>query len=378
MAMFPQGSMIPLKSVESWVAYGDTRAKPAHLNAISRLVALHVIDYDKEKLEFVLNSSFRERLLDAVVSFGMVDSSEGGQQQDAEARSVIPIPVNELEEYAKLSWERLLHFIIGVKKFPEEMEMANMIQLLCKLGVLSADSGSSGNYSIGKEGYKFLFKDLHSQLWTLLIGYLDNCTDEVTRTELLTFIFRLGFLRIGKDYSRRTMKKSENNLVIELWNLGLLYMKKKNSSRFFVTPLAKFLTTRAGTGVGLNIDTGVSVSNPEETEEKERGFIIIETSFKFYAYTNSELQKTLIKLFVNVQALLPNMIVGKITKKSIRKAISMGISSSEILHYMETNLHPEMIKAGASFPNNVAGKHKFNFLSFNPLYFPRSNSFMGR
>jgi transcription initiation factor TFIIH subunit 4 len=166
--------------------------------------------------------------------------------------------------------------------------------------------------------------------------------------------------------------------VIELWNLGLLYMKKKNSSRFFVTPLAKFLTTRAGTGVGLNIDTGVSVSNPEETEEKERGFIIIETSFKFYAYTNSELQKTLIKLFVNVQALLPNMIVGKITKKSIRKAISMGISSSEILHYMETNLHPEMIKAGASFPNNVAGKHKFNFLSFNPLYFPRSNSFMGR
>ena len=84
--------------------------------------------------------------------------------------------------------------------------------------------------------------------------------------------------------------------------------------------------------------------------------ITVETTFKVYAYTTSDLDVALLRLFVSLEVRLPNLIIGKITKRSIRNALSIGISAEALITFLEQNAHPEARKAGAnSVPENVSG-----------------------
>lgn len=65
-------------------------------------------------------------------------------------------------------------------------------------------------------------------------------------------------------------------------------------------------------------------------EQNKEGFIIIETNYKLYAYTNSELQISILSTFCNIIYRLPNFIMGLITRESIRKALINGISAEDV------------------------------------------------
>ena len=60
------------------------------------------------------------------------------------------------------------------------------------------------------------------------------------------------------------------------------------------------------------------------------GYIIVETNYKVYAYTSSELQIALLSLFVHLQYRLPNLAVGLVTRESVRSALINGITAEQV------------------------------------------------
>ena len=106
-----------------------------------------------------------------------------------------------------------------------------------------------------------------------------------------------------------------NNLmkfVQHLREFGLLYQRKRTSGRFYPTSLA------------LNIASGESKNSIESSRE---GFIVVETNYRVYAYTDSNLQIALLGLFTEVLYRFPNLCVGVISRDSCRQAFRYGLGS---------------------------------------------------
>lgn len=87
------------------------------------------------------------------------------------------------------------------------------------------------------------------------------------------------------------------------------------------------------------------------------GYVIVEKSFKVYAYTSSPFQCALLGMFTNFHYRLPNMIAGIITRESVYKAFKNRIHSKEIIHYLEQHAHLAMRannQMGCVVPENVS------------------------
>ncbi|EEB87813.1 hypothetical protein MPER_14683, partial [Moniliophthora perniciosa FA553] len=66
----------------------------------------------------------------------------------------------------------------------------------------------------------------------------------------------------------------------------------------------------------------------------QQGFIVLETNYRVYAYTGSfslhnPLQTAILHLFVSLKYRFPNLVVGSITRESVKKALSNGISADQ-------------------------------------------------
>lgn len=74
----------------------------------------------------------------------------------------------------------------------------------------------------------------------------------------------------------------------------------------------------------------------------EKGYIIVETNYRVYAYTESKLQISLLALFTELLYRFPNLTVGVITRDSIRQALRGGITARQIISYLEQHAHPKV------------------------------------
>lgn len=70
--------------------------------------------------------------------------------------------------------------------------------------------------------------------------------------------------------------------VQQLREFGLVYQRKRRGGRFYPTRLA------------LNLVSGSSKARPQIARE---GYIVLETNYRVYAYTDSNLQVALLGLF---------------------------------------------------------------------------------
>ena len=57
-------------------------------------------------------------------------------------------------------------------------------------------------------------------------------------------------------------------------------------------------------------------------DSSSQGFIILETNYRLYVYTNSPFQIAILNLFVSLKSGFENLIQGVITSDSIRNALS--------------------------------------------------------
>ncbi|XP_068034506.1 general transcription factor IIH subunit 4 [Anomalospiza imberbis] len=169
-----------------------------------------------------------------------------------------------------------------------------------------------------EERWEFLLLDTPAQLW----------------------FFILQYLRGAEDYSVEGMSESLLTFLQHLREFGLVFQRKRKSRRFYPTRLAIALASgTAGTSLG--------------TEPDGHGFVLVETNYRIYAYTDSELQVALIALFSELLYRFPNLVVAQVTRDSVQAAIANGITAEQIIHFLRTRAHPVMAKQSPVLPPTV-------------------------
>ena len=170
---------------------------------------------------------------------------------------------------------------------------------------------------------------------------------------MLSFLFMLGSLELGQDYSKANLTQTQLSMLDDLGDFGLIYQSSRNSKRFYPTRLATTLTSDASA-----LRASANFSNALGSSSQGQGFIVIETNYRIYAYTTSALQIAILQLFCRLSTRYPNMVAGKITRESIRRAVAMGITSDQIITFLSTHAHPQMFKANQVLPPTVVDQIK--------------------
>lgn len=260
-----------------------------------------------------------------------------------------------LETYAKECWDRMLHWMVGASRTlgppPKEVMQRLIAMGLMEPNAESADAAApaaaaytSNKSRITPSGFAFVFQAESAQVWDIVLSYMEQ-SDESKRDEVLQFLFRLSFLKLGMGYPTAGLTDTQRKLLIELNAFGLCYMKNKNATMYYPTRLALNLSSTAG--------ASSSAAAAAAARPADEGYILLETTFRLYAFTTSPFHTALLGLFVRLDIALPNLLIGTITKESIRHALKSNISSTEIITYLNTYAKSEMRMNTPVLPENV-------------------------
>ncbi|EFC43606.1 predicted protein [Naegleria gruberi] len=348
--------------------------RDAHENAFSQLLKYRIISKTSNS-DFTLNRYFQDTFRNLVTSVPSAQapttshsSSHKRKEQEPET-SISEENMDELEpkkkkrkkhktkeigaeflqEYSKRKWENVLLYLVGTAAESEQTFSGNVNELLKYSQLIK----KSDTVRITNEGFQFLLQETKVQVWKLLKHYLETSGQRnQVKNEILNFIFELGFLDVGKEYSSKDLTSTQKSLLVDFNDLGIIYLhrdkkKKIKDKYFFPTPLAKSLTVSMSTSYDL-------ISSFGSHNSINNGYIIVETNYRVYAYTNSPLQIALLSLFIFPEYRLPNMVVGLITRSTIREALKNGISAHQILQFLRLNAHPQMRLKKPVIPDTVS------------------------
>ena len=97
----------------------------------------------------------------------------------------------------------------------------------------------------------------------------------------------------------------------------------------------------------------LACNTPPTPTANDKSFIIIETNYRIYAYTSSPLQIAVLSLFTTFHMCFPGMVTGRLTRESIRRAISYGITADQIVKYLDSHAHEEMRRQESAMKRTV-------------------------
>ncbi|KAK7076392.1 General transcription factor IIH subunit 4 [Halocaridina rubra] len=281
-----------------------------------------------------LSDTFRENFKIATLGGGKPWTMSAALESDPHHRDI-----EFLEKYAMDRWESVLQFLVQPKQGATAISRDAMRTLL-HAGLIESDESENPNMTITSAGFQFLLLDTASQVWFFILKYLETVTERgLSLVECLTFLFKLSFSTLGKDYSMEGMDNKLLTFLQHLREFGLVYLRKRSSGRFYPTRLA------------LNITAG---ENKDLIDAPKHGNLIIETNYRVYAHTTSELQIALLNIFTEIEGRFPDMIVASITRTSVRSAFQKGISAEQIISFLRQHCHPQMYKQQTVIPITVA------------------------
>lgn len=141
--------------------------------------------------------------------------------------------------------------------------------------------------------------------------------------------------------------RSQLHCLQDFRDYGLVYQPQRSSrsgppSYFYPTRLATTLTSTAASTTTTTTTSLTTSTGSDEAEE--RGFIILETNYRLYAYTSNPLRIAVLQLFTHVRSRFPNLIIGVITRESIKAALAKGISAEQVIAYLSHHAHPQMYR----------------------------------
>lgn len=324
---------------------GDTRltARRERDSSLSILGRLHIlantITSDNVRAYMVTNpfaASLRQALTGTELTqpFGILS-----HVSDSAA-----VSVGDLDEYARRQWEGVLGYMVGTSGLgvQRDVVLSKGVKQLLQAGHLV--EVRDRRVEITKDGFAFVLQDVNTQVWHILILYVESAEAiGMDSVEVLSFLFLLSSLELGRSYEKKHLTPNQLRTLTDLADFGIVYQETAEASHFYPTRLATTLTSDSN---ALNNPISGSISGPTGTASSKAGsgFIIIETNYRLYAYTSSPLQISLIALFTTLKYRFPNLVTGKITRQSIRRAIEMGITADQIVSYLTTHAHPVMRK----------------------------------
>lgn len=253
------------------------------------------------------------------------------------------VSVSDLDDYARRQWEGVLGYMVGTSGagFQRDSNLSKGVKQLLQAGHLVEIRDRRPE--ITQDGFAFVLQDVSTQVWHILILYVESAQAiGMDSVEVLSFLFLLSSLELGRSYEKKHLTSNQLRTLTDLADFGIVYQESPEASHFYPTRLATTLTSDSS---ALSNPISSSLSGPPGTgTEAGTGFIIIETNYRLYAYTSSPLQISLIALFTTLKYRFPNLITGKISRQSIRRAVEMGITADQIISYLATHAHPQMRK----------------------------------
>lgn len=324
---------LPQAAVAFWVKKENHREHEEGTSILTGLRLWHTQLLPGGLQGFILNHVFRENLRIALLGGGKAwadDTSQLGP--DKHARDV-----PSLDKYAVERWEVILHFMVGS---PSAAVSQDLAQLLIQAGLMKSEAGETP--CITSAGFQFLLLDTASQLWYFMLQYLQTAESRgMDLVEILSFLFQLSFSTLGKDYSVEGMSDSLLTFLQHLREFGLVFQRKRKSRRYYPTRLA------------INLASGVTSTVSTSADNPNQGFIVVETNYRVYAYTESELQIALVALFSEMLYRFPNLVVAQLSRESVQQAIANGITADQIIHFLRTRAHPVMLKQTPVVPPTI-------------------------
>ncbi|CAE6406517.1 unnamed protein product [Rhizoctonia solani] len=318
---------VPLQGLMGW-------AKPDAITdmqtSVSDLKALSVLRVSASNPPSVmLTTAYRDALRVALRgggdhrSFGLPVPPRGPAQMSVE----------QLDKKALEHWETILHYMVDTAS-SRERPGGGALHLLVAGGWLEEGRGGGG-HEITSTGFQFLLQSPRAQLWDILLQYLHmSDARRMDIAEVLSFLFMLSLMKLGQEYSCDNLSPTQNAMMTDLKDYGIVYITHNANKSFFPTRLATTLTSSLPPLPPSISSTG--------TDPSDRGFIILETNYRLYAYTDNPLQTSVLNLFVALRSRFPNLVVGHITRESVKRALAKGISAEQIISYLETHAHPQM------------------------------------
>ncbi|XP_061598009.1 general transcription factor IIH subunit 4 [Cololabis saira] len=344
---------LPQAAVALWVRKDSQRD---HDECVSVLVGLRL--WHCQQLQgglqgYILNPIFKENLRTALLGGGAVWADEGSSLgPDRHARDI-----DSLDRYAMERWEVILQFMVGSPSAVSQ----DLAQLLVQAGLMKSEAGEAPY--ITSAGFQFLLLDTASQLWYFTLQYLKTAQSRgMELVEILSFLFQLSFSTLGRDYSVEGMSESLLTFLQHLREFGLVFQRKRKSRRYYPTRLA--ITLAAGVTSNSSPSTLPSTPGAGDT-----AFIVVETNYRIYAYTSSELQIALVALFSEMLYRFPNVVVAQVTRESVQQAIANGITAQQIIHFLRTRAHPVMLKQTPVLPSTITDQIRLWELERDRLQF---------
>ncbi|KAH8100791.1 transcription factor Tfb2-domain-containing protein [Cristinia sonorae] len=329
-------SAVPAQTMSAWVTQ---EGRKMYDNALVSLSKLHILSSSPVKL--ALNTTFKSSLRHAIVGGGTSGSFGVPAEPD---RKHPPPSIETLDAYALERWETILHYMVssGSGRFPARPSQGVLL-LLQRSGLMTNMHGSA--LQITSSGFQFLLHTPHAQLWELLLQYLHMAEErQMDLVEVLSFLFMLSTMELGRDYSVEHLSGTQTAMLEDLRDYGIIWQRKASSRRFNPTRLATTLTSSA---------PPLPTAGNSSGSHQAQGFIVLETNYRLYAYTDNPLQTAVLNLFVTLKSRFPNLVVGAITRESVKKALANGITANQIISYLTTHAHPQMRKNKPLLPVTV-------------------------
>ncbi|KAF9815821.1 hypothetical protein IEO21_04333 [Rhodonia placenta] len=343
-------SPIPVSMMASWIT---REGRKAYNDALATLASLHVVPKSTSKL--ALNPTFKTSLRHAITG-GDVSGSFGapvGSDRQYPAPSV-----EALDAYALERWETILHYMVssGTGQHPTRPSQ-EVLFLLQRSGLMTNMHG--GALQITSSGFQFLLHTPHAQLWELLLQYLHMVEErQMDLVEVSSFLLMLSTMELGREYSTESLSATQLAMLADLRNYGLIWQRNASSNQFSPSRLGTTLTSCA---------PPLPILNKAGIGSQTQGFIVLETNYRLYAYTDNPLQIAVLNLFVTLKSRFPNLVIGAITRESVKKALANGITAEQIISYLTTHAHPQMRKNNPLLPVTVQDQIRLWELEKNRL-----------
>lgn len=261
--------------------------------------------------------------------------------------------LEQLDKFARRQWEAVLSYMVGDAAAALQGDVVVLkkgVKQLLQAGHLVEIHG--GNADITKEGFAFVLQNTNTQVWDILILYVNSAKMKGWNSvEVLSFIFQLSSLELGQAYKKESLSEDQQKMLSDLADFGIVFMDDSTSDHFYPTRLATSLTSDAAdSNMTSAINTSLSASTTGNGVQSGSGsgYIIIETNYRIYAYTSSPLQIALLSLFCSLSHRFPNMVSGKLTRHSVRRAVETGITAEQIVSFLAAHAHPQMRKNNAA------------------------------
>ncbi|KAM3596505.1 uncharacterized protein V6R79_015729 [Siganus canaliculatus] len=330
-------------AVSLWVKKGSQNDHDDCVMVLTGLRLWHSQQLQGGLRGYIINPVFKDNLRIALLGGGQVWADEGSTLgPDRHARDI-----ESLDRYAMERWEVILHFMVGS---PSAAVSQDLAQLLVQAGLMKSEAGESPY--ITSAGFQFLLLDTASQLWYFTLQYLKTAQSRgMDLVEILSFLFQLSFSTLGRDYSVEGMSESLLTFLQHLREFGLVFQRKRKSRRYYPTRLA--ISLAAGVTTSSSSSSSSCSNLALNSGAADAGFIVVETNYRIYAYTNSELQVALVALFSEMLYRFSNVVVAQVTRESVQQAIANGITAQQIIHFLRTRAHPIMLKQTPVLPPTI-------------------------